>query len=482
VTSSGSLSGTNTTFLDSRIVVLFIAYGAALAFRITLFSKTGYTADDALIIFRYAENLASGNGFVYNHGEHVLGTTTPLYTLLLAALLKIKINCFVGGLILNNIADLITAWVLLQMFRSEEGPLSWLPSLLFLFSPESLQWSLSGMETELYIAFIFLSFYFASKESWSLALLFAAITVLTRVDGIAVLGVLAVTYLLRYSKLPAIPLLIFVATVLPWTLFAYFYFGSPIPNSAAAKFALSGSNILSAFVNIFLRGFLHLHTYGIPVLILAVIGTRFIWKERKPLLPVALWTWGYALSYTLAAGPMHPWYYAPFYAGYLVIAYHGILFLLARYPRIAMASSIVAIIAIGVILLLSYYRSIDIQRQQARLVVTNRAVGEWVRLHTSETSVLAVKDIGYIGYYSQRKILDLAGLVSPECIPFRTKADFVGPIRKFQPDYFAFSAGQFRTLGLESDPLMKNYKWVASIGGTEGNYMIFKSVKMTVKE
>lgn len=481
MTSTRSLSGTNLAFLDSRIVILFLAYAAALGLRITLFLKTGYTADDALIIFRYAENLAAGNGFVYNLGEHVLGTTTPLYTLLLAALLKLKINCFVGGLILNNLADLITAWVLLQMFRSEEGPLSWLPSLLFLFSPESLQWSLSGMETELYIAFIFLAFYFASKESWSFAFLFAAFTVLTRVDGIAVLGVLVVSYLLRYSKLPAIPLFIFVITVLPWTLFAYFYFGSPIPNSAAAKFALSGSNILSAIPSIFLRGFLHLHSYGIPVLILAVLGTRFIWKERKALLPVVLWTWGYALSYTLAAGPMHPWYYAPFYASYLVIAYHGILFLLARYPKLAMAPAIVTIFAICVILSLPYYRFRDIQRQQFQLL-TNRAVGEWVRIHTPENSVLAVKDIGYIGYYSQRKILDLAGLVSPECIPFRAKADFVGPIRKFRPDYFAFSAGQFRTLGLVADPLMHDYKNVVSIGGTGGNYMVFKSVKIRVKE
>jgi arabinofuranosyltransferase len=481
VTSSRSLSSTPTIF-DSRTLILFGAYAAALVFRLTLFSKTGYTADDALIIFRYAENLAAGHGFVYNLGERVLGTTTPLYTLLLATLLKIKLNCFVGGLILNNLADLATAWVLLQMFRSEEGALSWLPAVLFLFSPESLQWSLSGMETELYIAFIFLTFYFASTESWAVAFLFAAITVLTRIDGIAVLGVLVVAYLLRYAKLPALPLVIFAVTVLPWILFAYFYFGSPIPNSAAAKFALSGSNILSAFSNILFRGFLHLHTFGIPVLILAVLGTGFIWKERKPLLPVALWTWGYALSYTLAAGPMHPWYYAPFYAGYLVIAFYGVVLLLTRYRRFTFTPKLVAFCAICVILLLSYYRYGSIQIQQARLVATNRAVGQWVQLHTPENSVLAAKDIGYIGYYSRRKILDLAGLVSPECIPFRAKADFVGPIRKFRPDYFAFSAGQFRTLGLESDPLMKNYIWVVSIGGTEGDYMIFKNVKMTVKE
>lgn len=39
--------------------------------------------DDAFITYRYARNILAGNGFVYNPSEHVLGTTTPLYTFLL---------------------------------------------------------------------------------------------------------------------------------------------------------------------------------------------------------------------------------------------------------------------------------------------------------------------------------------------------------------------------------------------------------------
>src|ERR1700686_5368763 len=40
--------------------------------------------DDAYITFRYARNLAEGLGLVYNPGEWVLGTTAPLWALLLA--------------------------------------------------------------------------------------------------------------------------------------------------------------------------------------------------------------------------------------------------------------------------------------------------------------------------------------------------------------------------------------------------------------
>src|SRR2546427_11263191 len=39
--------------------------------------------DDAYITFRYARNLAEGLGLVYNPGEWVLGTTAPLWAMLL---------------------------------------------------------------------------------------------------------------------------------------------------------------------------------------------------------------------------------------------------------------------------------------------------------------------------------------------------------------------------------------------------------------
>ena len=37
------------------------------------------TIDDAFITFRYAQNLLSGQGLVFNPREQVLGTTTPLF-------------------------------------------------------------------------------------------------------------------------------------------------------------------------------------------------------------------------------------------------------------------------------------------------------------------------------------------------------------------------------------------------------------------
>lgn len=42
--------------------------------------------DDAFITFQHSENLATGDGMVFNRGERVLGTTAPLFAIFLAAL------------------------------------------------------------------------------------------------------------------------------------------------------------------------------------------------------------------------------------------------------------------------------------------------------------------------------------------------------------------------------------------------------------
>src|SRR6185369_504182 len=57
-----------------------------VAGRIIFYKMTWFTTDDAFITYRYGRNIASGLGFVFNAGEHVQGTSSPLYTMWLAAL------------------------------------------------------------------------------------------------------------------------------------------------------------------------------------------------------------------------------------------------------------------------------------------------------------------------------------------------------------------------------------------------------------
>jgi hypothetical protein len=44
-------------------------------------------------------------------------------------------------------------------------------------------------------------------------------------------------------------------------------------------------------------------------------------------------------------------------------------------------------------------------------------LGRWCAAHTGAGSTVAIADIGAFGYYSGRRVLDLAGLISPELVP-----------------------------------------------------------------
>src|SRR5262245_22577878 len=206
-------------------LILLLFFLLAIATRIYLHLSIGYTADDALITLRYAENLSQGKGFVYNDNEKVLGTTTPLLALITTLLLQLKVNGIIAFFVLNLIADLCTAFFLFRIFRNGSSAISVIPAAVFLFSPETIQWSLSGMETQITIAFIFGAIYFASVNRWTLAFVMAAFAIWTRIDGIAIAVALTAVYVFRYKSFPLLPVLTLIGILAPWIIFATLYFG-----------------------------------------------------------------------------------------------------------------------------------------------------------------------------------------------------------------------------------------------------------------
>src|SRR4029079_6272564 len=65
-------------------ILLTVVLVLAAAVRVYVEQSTGFQFDDAWITYRYRVNLAAGNGFVYNTGEYVEGSTGPLLVLLLS--------------------------------------------------------------------------------------------------------------------------------------------------------------------------------------------------------------------------------------------------------------------------------------------------------------------------------------------------------------------------------------------------------------
>jgi hypothetical protein len=84
--------------------------------------------------------------------------------------------------------------------------------------------------------------------------------------------------------------------------------------------------------------------------------------------------------------------------------------------------------------------------------------------------VVAAHDIGALGYFAPRPLIDLAGLVSPEVIPFMTDGDALGDyVVEKDADYLVvFPAWSHAYEKLVADPCFSPV-WAAdeSIGAVE---------------
>ncbi len=208
------------------------------------------TVDDAYITFRYARNIATGVGFVYNAGEHVLGTTTPAYTLVLTALSRL--SSFTDyprlALIVNALCDAVTLSLIIRWVTRLTG-LRWVglgAALLFAIDGRTLDFSTGGMESSFNVLAIILTLMlFFEGRTWLTALA-AGLVVLIRPDGLTLAAALFAGWGLDalrrraswrhlVSAMPWKEAALFAAVVAPWLVFATLYFGQPIPQSVLAK-------------------------------------------------------------------------------------------------------------------------------------------------------------------------------------------------------------------------------------------------------
>ncbi len=116
-------------------------------------------AEDALISFRFARNLAGGHGLVWNIGEPpVEGYTNFLWVILLAIAMKLDLE---PGLVAQVLGTAATAWLMLEVYRLSRtvhgdgaGLLGLVAPALLAVSGPVATWATSGMETNLFTCFV----------------------------------------------------------------------------------------------------------------------------------------------------------------------------------------------------------------------------------------------------------------------------------------------------------------------------------------
>lgn len=480
-------------------VLLQILALAAVAARLVFHAVTGATFEDAYISLRYAENLATGQGLLYNPGERVFGASTPLYVLLLAGLHALGIPALAAARLLCIAADGLTTWLwsrwLLRQTGSWHGPA--LFAALFGLAPIMVQVGVSGMETSL--ALLCLSVALLADHAgrrWGTGVALGLLCLL-RPDGTLAAATILGCAAWRERRVPWEAGLAAAAVVAPWTIWALGYYGTLIPHSIPAKAAAYNLHRAGALPNLLdtlahlapIRGpwwRLVLATVLAPALLagLGVAARTPHW--RPPAVLFGVWWLYLVLPGTL----LFTWYYPPLLLPALVVAGLGARPALAGALRLARRCCAAAgpalrpavagclSLALAAGLTEVTLRAARIQRAEAGV---RRAVGLWLREHTPADALVAAEPIGYIGYYSRRRMLDEVGLVTPGMVPLNREGDgwFARMLQRYRPDYVVERPGyllrnttinsrvaMFRSR-TERDTFLAEYVPVAAFTATE---------------
>ena len=428
------------------------------------------TIDDSYITYRYVRNILAGNGFVYNPGERVLGTTTPLYTFLLSGLSLLS-----GGeqaplpqisLLVNAIADGITCLLLLRLGRQLGSRLAGVgTALVWAIAPFSVTFAIGGLETSLYVLLLTATVLTNLERRFVLSAFLAALALLTRPDALILLAPLALDRILEFSgissRLGFAPrqsrgtawkeLVAFGVPVLIWLVFSSAYFGSPLPHSIAAKsiaYRLPPEAAFTRLLQHYAVPFMGNQTFGtwwigVGLILgpfLYLVGARHALKNQPHAWPYIAYPWLYFATFALANPLIFRWYLTPPLPAYMLFILAGGEHLVndllkprqttdnqsCHQGRLRLRSVITAILVVGVPVVLISQDWVSrpdhgLQRPAPgmawyQLELLYRQVADSLADEMSQsdlTPVLAAGDVGVLGYYTPARILDTVGLNSP---------------------------------------------------------------------
>ncbi len=470
---AGDLVRVDTRALRIVLPIFLAAAAAVTAFLISssMAIGLGYPLDDAWIHQTYARNLGHGGEWAFMPGQPSAGSTAPLWSALLALGYVLRLPHLAWAYLLGFLSLLALAWIGERTFRD------WLPDIdsrvpwagLFLAGEWHLVWAaVSGMETLLAAALILLVLWRIGRargRAWLGVGLMIGLSVWVRPDGITLLGPAGLTLLLvtqgwkdcfRSALWLGVGLSLFL---LPYLGFNLMVQGSVLPNTFYAKQAeYAVLRELPLLTRLFNELKLPLIGAGLFLLPGAVAFVRHAWITRNwAALAACIWFVGYALLYAMRLPVTYQYgrYFIPAMPVYFVIGLAGTA-LLARqlnapYGRYARPRWILLRVwLLTTALLWLAFLGLGANRYAQDVAVIEEemvASAIWIAENTSPDALIAAHDIGALGYYGDRDLLDLAGLVSPEVIPFiRDEQRMAAWLDDQQADYLIVLSGWYQTL------------------------------------
>jgi hypothetical protein len=241
---------------------------------------------------------------------------------------------------------------------------------------------------------------------------------------------------------------------LSWLAFSGWYFGAIIPHSIVAKRIIGrDENLLldRQWLKAFAAWSAPFVGACAPFLVwlglLLFAGGAIVCLRRASsglLRLTAIYTLAFPAALWLGGAPLYfDWHLAPVIYTGIITGGVGIGWAVTRaragrLPRVTFAAFAIAWLALT--------GARDLQTSQVRRDYqinedgTRRAIGEWLARETPPDATVAMEAIGYQGYYSRRRVVDLAGIVSPRVVAIRQASRnnaeaFYRILQDLRPDY-----------------------------------------------
>ncbi len=414
--------------------------------------------DDTYITFRYAINLAAGQGFVYNINEWVLGTTTPLWTLVLAAISHVGIPIDTGALMLSLAADVATAVLIWSILARLEYSVtvSVGAAILFLGVFDYFSLARSGMEVSCFVFFVLATLHEINACRFTTAGLLCGLSCLARPEGLVLVIVLLISVWQRRERARRLEVFggiaLLLATVGIWTIFSMRTFGSVVPQSIVAKARtsqgvaalarLSWVNVTRFFWKGQSGGEVFAETWLQLTIVFTLLGVvavaamvRDLVDGREPhsrdravvlLIFPAAYVGGLALTHAFT---FWPWYYGPIYPFSAVFAMIGASYIVRREAHIVVGASCAVLIAGQVA------AGLLVKLPNDRTFWVDGYVRAAAMIPREERIRVAACEIGALGWTVwPSQILDLVGIITPEAV--NAPGDAI--LRRARPQYVVF--------------------------------------------
>jgi len=423
----------------------------------------GFPLDDPWIHLTFAKNLVDYHSFSYFKNEMATaGSTSPIYTLLLAAGFFVTSNEMILSYVLG-VAFLILSSMFFYKLSSydfgKENIYALLVTAVFLADKWMNFISVSGMETTMFIFILIATVYFYRQKKVVPFGIFVSLILWARPDGLAFIGAIVVDIFIQnyfsktnpeiklFSKNDFMKIGIIAAVFFAlYVLMNYSLSGSLLPNTYNAKLTYYAPEFRSRAD--FLKGEVWAYftngSYAIVMVgffagtILALLDLFKKKYNNNFLYIIFILAFVFIYWYKLPYAHRFGRYMMPIIPFMIIVSSVGFKEFFKAFGSYLNNRSIAiygTVIVLGIITIYSFSNYLDNKFEYIKecKYINDRQVmaARWIKANTNENDIIATHDVGAIGFYSQRKIVDVAGLVTPELINKISNENYVTEMNEY---------------------------------------------------